>query len=60
MKEGSFGLVGMREIVELLEGEMKIDSQPGAGTLVFIKVPYHLQILENKNRHLNKLGGRSR
>ncbi|MET1181405.1 sensor histidine kinase [Peribacillus simplex] len=40
-KEGSFGLVGMRERVELLEGEMTIDSQPGAGTLVFIQVPYH-------------------
>ncbi|MCM3672492.1 sensor histidine kinase [Peribacillus sp. NPDC096622] len=41
-KEGSFGLVGMRERVELLEGEMTIDSQPGAGTLVFIQIPYHL------------------
>lgn len=41
-KEGSFGLVGMRERVEPLEGEMTIDSQPGAGTLVFIQVPYHL------------------
>ncbi|MGE7906127.1 sensor histidine kinase [Peribacillus sp. NPDC094092] len=41
-KEGSFGLVGMRERVELLEGEMTIDSQPGAGTLVFIQVPYHV------------------
>ncbi|MDF9758873.1 two-component system sensor histidine kinase DegS [Peribacillus simplex] len=41
-KEGSFGLVGMRERVELLEGEMTIDSQPGEGTLVFIQIPYHL------------------
>ena len=41
-KEGSFGLVGMRERLELLEGEMTIDSQPGAGTLVFIQIPYHL------------------
>ncbi|AOH57123.1 histidine kinase [Peribacillus muralis] len=41
-KEGSFGLVGMRERVELLEGEMTIDSQPGAGTLVFIQIPYEL------------------
>ncbi|WP_285767862.1 sensor histidine kinase [Peribacillus sp. SI8-4] len=41
-KEGSFGLVGMRERVELLEGEMTIDSQPGAGTLVFIQIPYQL------------------
>ncbi|QNU02748.1 sensor histidine kinase [Peribacillus butanolivorans] len=41
-KEGSFGLVGMRERVELLEGEMTIDSQPGSGTLLFIQIPYHL------------------
>ncbi|MFJ7639490.1 sensor histidine kinase [Peribacillus sp. NPDC097206] len=42
-KEGSFGLVGMRERVELLEGSMTIDSQPGAGTLVLIQVPYQLK-----------------
>ena len=42
-KEGSFGLVGMRERVELLEGNMTIDSQPGAGTLVFIQVPYEVK-----------------
>ena len=42
-KEGSFGLVGMRERVELLEGSMTIDSQPGAGTLVLIQVPYELK-----------------
>lgn len=41
-KEGSFGLVGMRERIELLEGSMTIDSQPGAGTLVLIQVPYEL------------------
>lgn len=38
-KEGSFGLMGMKERVELLDGEMSIDSHPGAGTLVFIQVP---------------------
>ena len=42
-KEGSFGLVGMRERIELLEGSMTIDSQPGAGTLVLIQVPYELK-----------------
>ncbi|MEY9870446.1 signal transduction histidine kinase [Peribacillus sp. B2I2] len=35
-------MVGIRERVELLEGEMTIDSQSGAGTLVFIQIPYHL------------------
>ncbi|MBA9026713.1 MULTISPECIES: sensor histidine kinase [Bacillaceae] len=38
-KAGSFGLMGMRERVELLEGEMMIDSHQGVGTLVSIKVP---------------------
>ncbi|RFU63957.1 sensor histidine kinase [Peribacillus glennii] len=38
-KQGSFGLMGMKERVELLEGEMSIDSHPGTGTLVFIQVP---------------------
>lgn len=39
-KEGSFGLMGMKERVELLDGEMKIASHLGAGTLVTIKVPF--------------------
>ena len=41
-KEGSFGLVGMRERVELLEGELTIESKPGSGTMVFIQVPIEL------------------
>ena len=40
-KEGSFGLMGMRERVELLEGALSINSAPGAGTLVLIQVPFH-------------------
>lgn len=48
-KEGSFGLMGMRERVELLEGELTIDSHPGAGTLVCIQVPYKPSIIENKS-----------
>lgn len=39
-KEGSFGLMGMRERVELLEGALSINSAPGAGTLVLIQVPF--------------------
>ena len=38
-KTGSFGLMGMKERVELLEGEMTIDSHQGVGTLVSVKVP---------------------
>ena len=39
MKEGSFGLLGMRERVELLDGELTIDSKPGMGTLIMFNIP---------------------
>ncbi len=43
-KAGSFGLMGMKERVELLEGEMTIDSHQGIGTLVSVKVPLNDRI----------------
>lgn len=39
-KPDSFGLMGMRERVEMLEGELDITSKPNAGTTVIIKLPY--------------------
>ncbi|MBP2241969.1 two-component system sensor histidine kinase DegS [Cytobacillus eiseniae] len=38
----SFGLIGMKERVELLEGELSIDSKIGKGTIVLIQVPINL------------------
>ncbi|MGD7043324.1 sensor histidine kinase [Jeotgalibacillus proteolyticus] len=38
-KQGSFGLIGMRERVELLAGEITVNSKPGSGTLIMIQVP---------------------
>ena len=38
-KEKSFGLLGMRERVELISGELKIQSKPGSGTTVLIQIP---------------------
>ncbi|ARI76516.1 sensor histidine kinase [Halobacillus mangrovi] len=38
-KDKSFGLVGMRERVDMLEGELTIDSSPGEGTIVTISLP---------------------
>lgn len=35
----SFGIMGMRERVDLLDGRILIDSKIGAGTSVFINVP---------------------
>ncbi|WP_041601399.1 sensor histidine kinase [Halobacillus halophilus] len=38
-KDKSFGLVGMRERVDMLDGELTIDSSPGEGTIVTIHIP---------------------
>lgn len=39
-KDGkSFGIIGMRERVELLQGYIDINSEPGAGTGIFIRIP---------------------
>lgn len=37
-KDQSFGLVGMRERVEMLDGELKINSEISQGTRVYIKL----------------------
>lgn len=39
-KSDSFGLIGMRERVEMLEGELTITSKPDVGTTILIKVPF--------------------
>ena len=39
VKENSFGLRGMKERIDLLEGEFTVNSMPGEGTEVFVKVP---------------------
>ncbi|WP_079506655.1 sensor histidine kinase [Mesobacillus jeotgali] len=41
-KPESFGLLGIKERVELLEGELSIHSKIGTGTLVIIQVPMNL------------------
>jgi two-component system, NarL family, sensor histidine kinase UhpB len=38
---GSLGLVGMRERVRLLAGELAIQGQPGQGTTIIVRVPLH-------------------
>lgn len=38
-KQDSFGLIGMKERVELLSGEISIDSKVGVGTIIMINVP---------------------
>jgi signal transduction histidine kinase len=37
--QGGVGLVGMRERVEELGGEIEVSSRPGEGTEVTVRVP---------------------
>jgi signal transduction histidine kinase len=41
-KEGHWGLVGMRERAERIGASLSIDSAPGAGTRVTLRVPAQL------------------
>jgi signal transduction histidine kinase len=34
-----FGLIGMRERVQALDGEFRIDSSPGEGVTVTVSIP---------------------
>ncbi|WP_096190286.1 sensor histidine kinase [Evansella halocellulosilytica] len=38
-KEGSFGLIGMKERVNMIDGKMSIDSKPNQGTLIMVQIP---------------------
>jgi signal transduction histidine kinase len=42
-KANSFGLLGMKERVYLLDGVLLISSQPGEGTTVKVEIPYQTQ-----------------
>jgi PAS domain S-box-containing protein len=37
---GRLGLLGMRERAEMLNGTLAVESSPGAGTTLFVEVPY--------------------
>jgi signal transduction histidine kinase len=49
---GGFGLVGMRERVDLLGGRLVIDSTPDAGTVVSAELPVDLQSASAPERKL--------
>lgn len=40
-KEGAFGLLGMKERVNMLKGELTIDSKINKGTLIMLVIPIH-------------------
>ncbi|WP_058306677.1 sensor histidine kinase [Gracilibacillus massiliensis] len=47
-KEKSFGIIGMQERIEMLGGDIRINSKVGEGTQVFFKIP-----LNQENLHAN-------
>jgi two-component system sensor histidine kinase DegS len=47
-KENAFGLIGMKERVELLEGTLTIRSKVGFGTTVFIRIPLNVHVHDQK------------
>ena len=38
-RSDGFGLLGMRERVALLDGELLVDSTPGLGTVISARIP---------------------
>jgi two-component system, NarL family, sensor histidine kinase DegS len=44
VKDKSFGLIGMRERIDLLKGKMTITSSPGNGTIIHFRIPLQNEI----------------
>jgi two-component system sensor histidine kinase DegS len=42
-KENSFGLIGMKERIEILNGQFSLKSKPNAGTAILIQIPMNHQ-----------------
>jgi PAS domain S-box-containing protein len=47
-KQGSYGLVGLRERAYLLGGDLRIESGPGRGTVVEMRIPMSEQVEETE------------
>lgn len=52
-QRGSFGLVNMQERAELLEGTLKIKSEPGKGTAITVIIPIDLNSVHEHNDDTN-------
>lgn len=53
-KENSFGLIGMRERVDMFKGELSVTSKKKQGTRVFVKLPFSQEIMKNVTDSLPK------
>ena len=47
VKDKSFGLIGMRERIDLLKGDMTITSTPGNGTMIHFRIPLRSEIIDD-------------
>ena len=54
-KEKSFGLIGMRERVDMFKGEFSVTSQKGQGTRVFVKLPFSKETTDSDMNSLPKI-----
>ncbi|WP_318617927.1 sensor histidine kinase [Sporosarcina sp. YIM B06819] len=45
VKDKSFGLIGMRERIELLKGDMTITSTIGSGTTIYFRIPLRDELI---------------
>jgi signal transduction histidine kinase len=51
---GGLGLLGIRERAVMLGGSIRIESAPGAGTALFIRLP--IELLDEKESHVLRSG----
>lgn len=49
IKDKTFGLIGMHERIELLKGNIRIDSKIGEGTTVFIQIPIEKETIDKRD-----------
>ncbi|MFS8631472.1 MAG: sensor histidine kinase, partial [Bacillales bacterium] len=48
-KKDLYGLIGMKERVDLLDGELTIKSEPNRGTKIVVKLPYKIPVESERN-----------
>ncbi|NDJ85084.1 MAG: GAF domain-containing sensor histidine kinase [Chloroflexi bacterium] len=51
-KRGSLGMVNMRERAELVNGELNLQSEPGKGTKITIRIPIPEDLLHSARRRV--------
>ena len=49
VRDKSFGIIGMKERIELLKGKMTINSSPGKGTIITFQIPLLDELVETRN-----------